>query len=57
MNSPERPSLPETAAVIAALQAYRRTLGLPEADATEIRVHLAELRASIERVDHVTSSQ
>ena len=54
MSAPTKPTLVEAAAVFAAVNAYRVTLGLGPGDAVELPVYLGELKAAIDRVEHVT---
>lgn len=53
----DRPSLPETAAVLAALQAYLTTRYGTSHDASDLRLDLAHLKESIARVEAVTASE
>lgn len=50
----EHPTLTEAAAVLAAVHAYRQARGLPAADLLDLRVHLAELKDSIDKLEGVT---
>jgi hypothetical protein len=51
------PTLPETAGVLAAVQAFRAAMGLAPGDMVDLPLFLAELKASIERVESVTRSE
>lgn len=54
-----RPSLPETAAVLAAVTAYLQTLTGVEGggDPADLRVHFEQLKASIAKVEAVTMDE